>query len=68
MVAMQLTDTFHPPAGIDPLVVVVNGMSWSFLLAPVGIGVLLVALFAFAWHNLLGRGAAVGRPWPARWW
>src|SRR5215475_761076 len=35
MVAMHLTKTFHPPAGIDPLVVVLNDMSWSFLLAPV---------------------------------
>ena len=26
MVAMHLTGTFHPPAGIDPLVVVVNNM------------------------------------------
>ena len=31
MVAMHLTGTFHPPAGIDPLVVVVNNLSWSFL-------------------------------------
>jgi CBS-domain-containing membrane protein len=38
MVAMHLTGTFHPPAGIDPLVVVVNNMSWSFLVVPVGIG------------------------------
>jgi CBS-domain-containing membrane protein len=49
MVAMHLTGTFHPSAGIDPLVVVVvNDMSWSFLVAPVGIGALLLALFAFA--------------------
>jgi CBS-domain-containing membrane protein len=34
MVAMHLTRSFHPPAGIDPLVIVVNDMSWSFLLAP----------------------------------
>jgi CBS-domain-containing membrane protein len=46
MVAMHLTGTFHPPAGIDPLVVVVNDMSWDFLLAPVGIGAILLALFA----------------------
>jgi CBS-domain-containing membrane protein len=36
MIAMHLTGTFHPPAGIDPLVVVSNNMSWSFLFAPVG--------------------------------
>lgn len=37
-----------PPAGIDPLVVVVNNMSWDFLVAPVGIGAMLLALFASA--------------------
>jgi CBS-domain-containing membrane protein len=68
MVAMHLTDTFHPPAGIDPLVVVVNNMSWSFLVAPVGVGALLLALFAFAWHNLVARGANRGDTWPMRWW
>jgi CBS-domain-containing membrane protein len=68
MIAMNLTDTFHPPAGIDPPVVVVNNMSWSFLLVPVGIGVLLLALFAFAWHNLIARGPNRGDYWPRRWW
>src|SRR6266446_7841745 len=60
MVAMHLTGTFHPPAGIDPLVVVVNDMSWTFLVAPVGIGALLLTLFALAWHNLVARGANRG--------
>jgi CBS-domain-containing membrane protein len=68
MVAMHLTETFHPPAGIDPLVVVVNDMSWSFLIAPVGVGALLLALFAFAWHNLVARGPNKGDVWPQRWW
>ena len=68
MVAMHLTGTFHPPAGIDPLVVVVNNMSWSFIVAPVGVGALLLALFAFAWHNLVARGANRGDTWPIRWW
>jgi len=68
MVAMHLTGTFHPPAGIDPLVVVTNNMSWSFLFAPVGIGALLLTLFAFAWHNLVARGANKSDVWPVRWW
>jgi CBS-domain-containing membrane protein len=68
MVAMHLTGTFHPPAGIDPLVVVVNNMSWSFLVVPVGIGALLLALFAFAWHNLVARGANRADTWPTRCW
>lgn len=68
MIAMHLSGTFHPPAGIDPLVVVTNNMSWSFLLAPVAIGAVLLALFAFAWHNLVARGANSGDIWPERWW
>src|SRR6201993_3978639 len=68
MVAMHLTGTFHPPAGIDPLVVVVNNMSWSFLVVPVGIGALLLATFAFAWHNLVTRAANEGDTWPIQWW
>ena len=32
--AMYLTGTFHPPAGINPLLVVSNNLPWSFLLAP----------------------------------
>jgi CBS-domain-containing membrane protein len=68
MVAMHLTGTFHPPAGIDPLLVVVNDMSWSFLVAPVGIGALLLALFAFVWHNLVARGANRAGISPTRWW
>jgi CBS-domain-containing membrane protein len=68
MIAMHLTGTFHPPSGIDPLVVVSNNMPWSFLIVPVGIGALLLALFAFVWHNLVARGANKGDTWPTRWW
>ena len=68
MIAMHLTDTFHPPAGIDPLVVVSNDMSWSFLLAPVGAGAVLLALFAFAWHKLFAFGPNKPGKWPVRWW
>jgi CBS-domain-containing membrane protein len=63
MVAMRLTRTFHPPAGIDPLVIVVNDMPWSFLIAPVAVGAVLLAALAFAWHNAFRRGA-----WPKCWW
>ena len=52
---MHLTRSFHPPAGIDPLVVVLNNMSWSFLLVPVAVGACLLAALAFVWHNASGR-------------
>ena len=60
--AMQLTGTFHPPAGIDALIVVAYGVSWTFLVVPVAAGAVLLALCAFAWHSLVARA-----PWPQRW-
>jgi hypothetical protein len=33
------------------------------MLMPVAVGALLLAAFAFTWHNLIRRGA-----WPLRWW
>jgi CBS-domain-containing membrane protein len=38
IVAMHATRTFHPPAGINPLLIVTNAMPWSFLVVPVGAG------------------------------
>ena len=61
MAAMHATRTFHPPAGIDPLVVVTNNMPWTFLLAPIAVGAAVLVLFAFAWHNLVRRVS-----WPTR--
>lgn len=63
MMAMHATRTFHPPAGIDPLIVVAPNMPASFLIAPAALGALLLAASAWLWHNLVLR-----EPWPARWW
>ncbi len=35
ILAMVVTGTFHPPAGINPLLVVTNHLGWSYLLVPV---------------------------------
>lgn len=61
--SMQLTRTFHPPAGINPLLVVINNLSWSFLLVPVAVGSALLALFAVGWNSAVRR-----QPWPKQWW
>jgi CBS-domain-containing membrane protein len=63
IIAMQATRTFHPPAGIDPLVIVTNNMPLSFLIIPVAVGACLLVAFAFIWHNVVRRGS-----WPLRWW
>jgi CBS-domain-containing membrane protein len=44
-------------------VVVLNNMSWSFLLVPVAVGACLLAALAFVWHYAFRDGS-----WPRRWW
>jgi CBS-domain-containing membrane protein len=62
ILAMHLTGTFHPPAGINPLLVVLHAFSWSYLAVPVACGALLLLGFAYLWNNFV-RGSA----WPRRW-
>lgn len=52
ILAMQLTRTIHPPAGADPLVVMLSGAGWSFLWSPVLLGSLLIVLVAWIYHRL----------------
>ncbi len=63
MLAMLATDSFHPPAGINPLIIVMNSMSWGFVLVPVTAGALLLLAYTFVWTNAVHRN-----PWPERWW
>jgi CBS-domain-containing membrane protein len=60
---MHVTDTFHPPAGINPLLIVINDRSWDFLIVPVAAGLIVLVGFAYLWHNLTRRGS-----WPDKWW
>lgn len=63
VLAMYVTGTFHPPAGINPLLVITNNLPWPFLFAPVLAGAVLLTAFAYVWHRWFRR-----RPWPQRWW
>ncbi len=63
MAAMHLSRTFHPPAGINPLLIVLGDLPWSFFLVPVTAGALLLLAFAFLWHNAARRGS-----WPQESW
>jgi len=38
------------------------------MLAPVAVGAVLLAVFAFVWHNVVARGPNKEDVWPARWW
>lgn len=57
--AMQATDTLHPPAGADPIVVLATGASWSFLAVPILVGTVLIVAAAYCYHRFVSR-----RPYP----
>ena len=62
ILAMYATGTFHPPAGINPLLVVSGNLPWTFLFAPVLAGAVLLTAFALLWHRWVRR-----QPWPRAW-
>jgi CBS-domain-containing membrane protein len=49
---MMLTKTTHPPAGADPLVVMLGTYSWNYLISPVLIGSIIIVIFALLINNL----------------
>ena len=59
--AMHATDTFHPPAGISPLIITNAHATTLFILSPVLAGALILVAYAFVFHRLSGER------WPERW-
>ncbi|MFD1218442.1 MULTISPECIES: HPP family protein [Microbulbifer] len=59
---MLLTNTTHPPAGANPLVVMLAGEHWDFLLMPVAAGAALIVAFGVLYHRLIS-----GQQYPKRW-
>lgn len=59
---MQATRTFHPPAGINPVVMVIAGAGWGFVLVPVGLGAVVLVGYAWIYHRL-----TQDQPWPKSW-
>lgn len=49
---MHVTRTMHPPAGIDPLLIVDQQLGFDFLVLVVLPGALALAAFASLWHRL----------------
>lgn len=59
--AMLLTKTTHPPAGADPIVVILAGASWPFLFMPVLAGAVAIVAIGVAFHRY-----GFGRTYPTR--
>ncbi|EIZ1361956.1 HPP family protein [Vibrio vulnificus] len=41
---MLLTKTTHPPAGANPLLIMMTGQNWDFLLTPVLLGAVSIVV------------------------
>ena len=52
---MMVTKTIHPPAGANPIIVILNGQGINFILYPVAIGALIIVFFAIIYNRLLKR-------------
>ena len=59
---MQATRTFHPPAGINPVVMAIAHAGAQFVLVPVALGSALLVAYAWIYHRLTQRN-----PWPRAW-
>lgn len=59
---MLVTNTTHPPAGANPLVVMLAGEHWDFLITPVATGAFLIVVFGVLYHRLI-----TGQRYPKRW-
>ena len=52
---MIVTDTIHPPAGANPIIVILTGQGISFVLFPVAVGASMLVVFAYLYNKLLKR-------------
>ena len=52
---MMITNTVHPPAGGNPLIVILGDQAISFILMPLATGSLLIILFAIVYNKVFGR-------------
>ena len=52
---MMITNTVHPPAGANPIIVILTGQSLSFVFLPVAVGALIIVVFALLYNRLLKR-------------
>lgn len=64
MVAMTMTRTYHPPAAVTALLPVLQKITaFTWVLAPVGLGALLIVVIALLYNNLFAE-----RHYPVFWW
>lgn len=59
---MAFTGVIHPPAGANPIIIILGGYGWSYLVTPVLIGAVLIVAMGLLINNLRGT-----RKYPMFW-
>lgn len=59
---MLITRTVHPPAGSNPLIIMLTVPHWDFLLIPTALGTMLLLLIALVFNNL-GKAKSYPKYW-----
>jgi CBS-domain-containing membrane protein len=54
---MLLSKTTHPPAGANPILVMLLNPGWSFLLTPVLVGSVLIAAIGYLYNKKLSQNS-----------
>lgn len=57
--AMLMTKTTHPPAGANPLLIMLSGQSWGFLITPVLLGAIFIVLVGKSMQMLVVKWQTV---------
>lgn len=52
IITMMLTRTVHPPAGGNPIIIILGGYGWSYLWAPILIGSIIIVILAVLINNI----------------
>ena len=53
---MQLTGTLHPPAGLNPFIIVTQATGWEFFFIPIAFGSVLLVVLAWLFHKVTQPG------------
>ena len=55
IMAMQLTNTVHPPAGANPIIAILGAKTFEFVIMPVAIGSSFIVIFALIYNKIWNR-------------
>ena len=59
---MMLTSTLHPPAGANPILVMLSRPGWDFVFDPVLVGAVLIVAVAKVYRKLSRSAPAINKP------